>query len=171
MTVGIDWLVAGAQPDATLAERVAWIEHFLEWIRARGGADAEGAAAPATRIRFFLQVLERHPDRRIAVSMLLRNTLRELSAVALLCETGLPHANAFFQELTGRLASKMLPPPPAENDMAALFRRMFPEESDADWVAAFPPRCLTGLPTSCSCASKATPTVPGPGSVATAPMR
>ena len=81
-TVGIDWLVAGAQPDATLAERVAWIEHLLDWVRARGGADAEGAAAPATRIRFFLQVLERHPDRRIAVSLLLRNTLRELSAVA-----------------------------------------------------------------------------------------
>ena len=144
-TVGIDWLVAGANPDAILAERVAWIEQLLAWIRARGGVDAEGAAAPATRIRFFLQVLERHPDRRIAVSLLARNTLRELSAIGLLCETGLPHANAFLQELTGRLASKLLPAPPAETDMAVLFRRVFPEDTDADWVAALPMAVLDGI--------------------------
>jgi site-specific recombinase len=144
-TVGIDWLVAGAKADATLAERVAWIEHLLAWVRARGGADAEGAAAPATRIRFFLQVLERHPERRIAVSLLLRNTLRELSAVGLLCETGLPRASAFFQELAGRVASKMLPAPLAENDMAVLFRRVFPEQADADWVAALPVAVLDGI--------------------------
>ena len=144
-TVGIDWLVAGARADATLAERVAWIEQFMAWIRARGGADAEGAAAPATRIRFFLQVLERHPDRKIAVSLLVRNTLRELSAIGLLCETGLPRASAFFQELSGRLASKLLPAPPAENDMSVLFRRVFPEEADADWVAALPIAALDGI--------------------------
>jgi len=144
-TVGIDWLVAGARPDAALAERVAWIENFLVWVRARGGADAEGAAAPATRIRFFLQVLERHPERRIAVSLLMRNTLRELSAIGLFCETGLPRASAFFQELAGRLASKLLPAPPAQNDMAVVFHRVFPEHADAEWVAALPPVVLDGI--------------------------
>ena len=144
-TVGIDWLVAGARADGTLTERVAWIEQFLAWVRARGGADAEGAAAPATRIRFFLQVLERHPERRIAVSLLVRSTLRELSAIGLLCETGLPRASAFFQELVGRVASKVLPAPPAENDMAVLFRRIFPEQEDADWVAALPVAVLDGI--------------------------
>ena len=144
-SVGIDRLVAGARADATLAEGVAWLEQLLDWIRARGGADAEGAAAPATRIRFFLQVLERHPERRIAVSLVLRNTLRELNAIDLLCETGLPHASAFLQELTGRLASKMLPPPPAANDMAVLFRNMFPEQADAAWVATLPAAVLVGI--------------------------
>jgi site-specific recombinase len=145
VTVGIDWLVSGADADAPLAERVAWIEHLLAWIRARGGADAEGAAAPATRIRFFLQVLARHPDRRLAVSLLVRTTLRELSAIGLLCETGLPRASAFFQELTARLASKMLPAAPVANDMAALFHRVFPDESDADWVATLPVAVLDGI--------------------------
>ena len=144
-SVGIDRLVAGADPHATLAESVAWLEQLLDWIRARGGADAEGAAAPATRIRFFLQVLERHPERRMAVSVVLRNTLRELNAIDLLCETGLPHASAFMQELTGRVASKMLPAPPAANDMAVLFRRMFPEQADAAWVAALPVALLDGI--------------------------
>jgi site-specific recombinase len=144
-SVGIDRLVAGARTDAALAESVAWLEQLLDWIRARGGADAEGAAAPATRIRFFLQVLERHPERRIAVSLVLRNTLRELNAIDLLCETGLPRATAFLQELTGRVASKLLPPPPAANDMAVLFRNMFPEQADAAWVAALPAAVLDGI--------------------------
>ena len=144
-TVGIDWLVSGANGEATLALRVAWIEQLLAWVRARGGADAEGAAAPATRIRFFLQVLERHADRKVAVSLLLRNTLRDLSAIGLLCETGLPHANAFLQELTGRLASKLLPAPPAESDMSVLFRRVFPEDADADWVGALPIAVLDAI--------------------------
>ena len=144
-SIGIDRLVAGARADATLAESVAWLEQLLDWVRARGGADAEGAAAPATRIRLFLQVLERQPERRVAVSLVLRNTLRELNAIDLLCETGLPHASAFMQELTGRIASKMLPPPPAANDMAVLFRRMFPEQEDAAWVAALPAAVLEGI--------------------------
>ena len=90
-------------------------------------------------------MLERHPERRIAVSLVLRNTLRELNAIDLLCETGLPHGSAFLQELTGRLASKMLPPPPAANDMAVLFRNMFPEQADAAWVAALPAAVLDGI--------------------------
>ncbi|HEY5308553.1 MAG TPA: recombinase, partial [Casimicrobiaceae bacterium] len=144
-TVGIDWLVAGARADAALAQRVQWIEHLVAWIRARGGADAEGAAAPATRLKFFLQVLDRHPERKMAVSLLLRSTLRELDAVGLLCETGLPRANAFFQELIGRFSAKLFPAPPAVNDMAVLFRRLFPTEEDADWVAALAPQVVDGV--------------------------
>jgi site-specific recombinase len=144
-TVGIDWLVAGARADAPLAERVEWVEQLLAWVRARGGADAEGAAAPATRLKFFLQVLERHPDRKTAVSLLLRTTLRELDAVGLLCETGLPRANAFFQELIRRFSAKLLPAPPAANDMAVLFRRLFPVDADADWVAGLAPTVLEGI--------------------------
>jgi site-specific recombinase len=75
----------------------------------------------------------------------LRTTLQELSAIGLLCETGLPHANAFLQELVRRLASKVLPAQPAQNDMAVLFRRVFPDEADADWVAALPPAVLDGI--------------------------
>jgi site-specific recombinase len=144
-TVGIDWLVAGARADAPLAERVEWVEQLLAWVRARGGADAEGAAAPATRVKFFLQVLERHPDRKTAVSLLLRTTLRELDSVGLLCETGLPRANAFFQELIRRFSAKIFPAPPAVNDMAALFRRLFPTDADADWVSGLPPAVQQGI--------------------------
>ncbi len=151
--VGIDWLVAGARGDAPLAEQVEWLEHFCGWLRAGRGSDGvdgeadgnERGASPATRLRFFLGVLERHPDRRVAVGQLLRATMREMDGIGLLCDTGLPRGTAFFQELAGRIAMKVLPTPPAPNDLGALFGRLFPDERDAQWIATLPAATLDGL--------------------------
>jgi site-specific recombinase len=146
-TVGVDYLVAAARADAPAAERLEWLEQAAAWIRARGrGGEVEGgAASPSVRLRFLVQVLERNPERRAEVARMLRVTLRELNAVPLLCETGLPRANAFFQELGGRIAAKFLPAPPASPDLATLFLRAFPDESDADWIAALPVPLLEAL--------------------------
>ena len=132
-SVGLDWLVTGAAPEAPLPERLAWLEAVVAWIRTRG----EGAT-PETRLRFLLQVLQRNPDSRQKVARTLRATLAELSSVALLCETGLPRAHAFLQELGGRLAAKLLPAPPVAPDLSTLFTRLFPRAEDADWVANLP---------------------------------
>jgi site-specific recombinase len=139
-TVGLDWVVTGARADAPLAERLEWVEHLFTWIRAHSGE-----SAPATRLKFLLQVLERNPDHKRAVGTTLRATFRELSALALLCETGLPRSNAFLQEFGARLAAKVLPAPPAAADFATVFRRVFPDEADADWIAALPAAQLDGL--------------------------
>jgi site-specific recombinase len=107
--VGIDWLVAGARADATLAERVAWLEQFMDWVRAGGRSGRRGRSGARhsdSLLPAGAGAPSRSPHRRGAD---VRNTLRELNAIALLCETGLPRANAFFQELSGRLASKLLP--------------------------------------------------------------
>jgi site-specific recombinase len=145
--VGIDWLVAGARADAPLADRVAWLEQLVAWVRGRGRAAMVDGPSPATRLRFFLQVLERHPEHRADVARLVRETLREMDAVGLLCDTGLPRGGAFFQELAGRLSAKLFPNPPAPDDLAALFRRVFPNSADADWVATLPAATLTGIRT------------------------
>lgn len=144
-TVGIDWLVTGARADAPLSERVEWLEHLVAWLRSRGGGSGEGAATPATRLRFLLQVLDRQPDRGAEVGGLVRATLREMDAIGLLCETGLPRAHAFFQELTDRMSGKLFPALPAPNDLAALFHRLFPDEADGEWVAALPPATLRAI--------------------------
>lgn len=143
--VGIDWLVTGARAEAPLPERLAWLEHLFDWVRSRRGGAAEGAATPEVRIRFLLQVLERQPDRGAEVGRLVRETLREMDAIGLLCETGLPRAHAFFQEFTDRVANKLFPSLPAPNDLAALFRRLFPDEADGGWVAALPPATLSAI--------------------------
>ncbi len=143
-TVGVDWVVGGARADAPLAERTAWLEHLSAWVRS-GVDSGEGSATPATRLRFLLQVLERNPERQAEIARLLRDTLREMDAVALLCETGLPRAHAFLHELFERMAAKLFPAVPPPNDLAALFRRLFPRESDGDWIAALPPATLAGI--------------------------
>jgi site-specific recombinase len=143
-TVGVDWVVGGARADAPLAERTAWLEHLSAWVRS-GVDSGVGSATPATRLRFLLQVLERNPERQAEIARLLRDTLREMDAVALLCETGLPRAHAFLHELFERIAAKVFPAVPPPNDLAALFRRLFPRESDGDWIAALPPATLAGI--------------------------
>jgi len=145
-TAGIDWVVAGARPAASLAERLQWLAHAIAWVRGEGAADEGGAAAtPAVRIRFLLQVLDRNPARRLEVATVLRRTLAELDATSLLCEAGLPRAHAFFQELGARIAAKVLPDPPAEAELASVVARAFPREEDAHWVAALPDEALQGL--------------------------
>jgi site-specific recombinase len=142
-SVGIDWLIAGARADAPLADREAWLARLVQWLHA--GRTTEGAHAPETRLRLFLQVLERHPQPRLEAAGVLRNTLRELSAVDLLCETGLPRGNAFLQELGARITGKVLPTPPLARDLAALFGRLFPDAKDAQWVAALPAATVAEL--------------------------
>jgi site-specific recombinase len=90
-------------------------------------------------------VLERHPDRQAAVGALVRTTLRDMDAIGLLCETGLPRAHALFQELAERISAKMFPALPAPDDLAGLFRRAFPDEEDGAWVAALPRATLAGI--------------------------
>ena len=141
--VGLDWLVGGARAEAPLAERIEWLEHLAAWLRA--GPATEGSATPATRLRFLLQVLERNPERREDVGRLLRETLREMDGIGLLCETGLPRTHAFLHELIERVAARLVPASPPQTDLADLFRRLFPHASDADWVAALPAATLAGI--------------------------
>ncbi|MFO1413009.1 MAG: recombinase [Burkholderiales bacterium] len=141
---GLDWLVGGARADAPLAERLEWLEQLAAWIRA-GHGGGEGHATPATRLRFLLQVLDRNPERRAEIGRVLRGTLREMDAIGLLCETGLPRAHAFLPELFERLVAKLVPFTPAPNDLAALFRRLFPRAADGDWVAELPAPVLAGI--------------------------
>jgi site-specific recombinase len=138
--VGLDWIVSGARADAPLADRLEWVEHLAVWVRTR-----TGDATPATRLKFFLQILDRNPDRKRDVAALMRATFGELSGLALLCETGLPRANAFLQEFITRVAAKMLPAPPRAPDFATLLHRAFPDEEDADWIATLPVEVLDGL--------------------------
>jgi len=146
--VGVDYLVTAARADAPQAARLEWLEQVAGWVRTRGREPAAGEGAggsPAVRLKFLLQVLDRNPERRAEVARSLRTTFRELNAVPLLCETGLPRANAFFQELWGRIAGKFLPVPPASPDLATLFLRAFPDASDARWIAALPGELLAAL--------------------------
>src|SRR5258706_615291 len=96
----LDALLTHARPEQQLAERVAWAEDLLAWIR-RG--------VPATRFRLLLQLLERHPDARLRVARTLRSIVRDTESLDLFADTGLPQGTGFVPELLSRLASGVLP--------------------------------------------------------------
>ncbi len=121
----LDALLTHARPDQSLAERVAWVEDLLAWVR---------RDVPATRLRLLLQILERQPEARVRVGQTLRSIVRDTQALDLFADTGLPRGVAFMHELMSRLMSRVLPGPPDTRDLADIFDRLFPYVRVADWL-------------------------------------
>lgn len=141
----LDAILAAADPEAPLAERNVWLIELAFWIRRDGGlgadADGEEDGAPRrypehVRLRYLLQVLERHPDWAARFARTVRSLLRENDPTGLFCDTGVAQHPGFFSEMVSRLQSRFLPPPPNRSDMAALFTLVFVGDDDADWVEA-----------------------------------
>jgi len=121
----LDALLTHARPDQSLAERVAWAEDLPAWVR---------RDVPATRLKLLLQMLERRPEARTRVAQTLRSIVRDTQALDLFADTGLPRGVAFTHELLARLVSSVLPDPPDTRDLADIFDRLFPRDSETDWL-------------------------------------
>ena len=121
----LDALLAHARPDVPLAERVAWAEDLLAWVR---------RDVPATRLRLLLQLLERQPEALLRVAQTLRSIVRDTEALDLFADTGLPQGAGFTHELMSRLVAGVLPDPPETRDLADIFDRLFPRGAVADWL-------------------------------------
>ncbi|MDB5763341.1 MAG: putative Site-specific recombinase Gcr [Herminiimonas sp.] len=95
------------------------------------------------RTRFLLDWLDSHRDMRRVVQATLQKTLREAVGPELFSATGLPREPAFFGELCERIIKLVLPKPPAQMDLSALFTAMFPEPADADWLLGLDHKTLS----------------------------
>jgi site-specific recombinase len=121
----LDALLTHARPDQPLAERVAWAEDLLCWVR---------RDLPTTRLRLLLQLLERQPEAHQRLAQTLRSIVRDTEALDLFADTGLPQGAGFTHELLSRLVSDILPRPPETRDLADIFDRLFPRDSTAGWL-------------------------------------
>ena len=126
----LDALLAHANPEHPLAERVDWAEDLFEWVR-RG--------VPATRLKLFLQLLERQPEARDCVAKTLRSLVRDTQALDLFADTGLPREAAFMPELMARVFARFLPTPPDTRNLDEIFDRLFPRDTDPDWLEQLDP--------------------------------
>ena len=126
----LDAVLAQANPGAPLAERVDWAEDFFEWIH---------RDEPATRLKLFLQLLERQPEARERVVKTLRSLVRDTQALDLFVDTGLPRETAFVHELLSRIFARFLPSPPDTRNLADFFDRFFPRNSDPAWLERLDP--------------------------------
>ena len=159
--VALDYLLAHADPSAPLPERVAWLTELMRWIRlhqppsgakAREAGDdgaGDGAAdddalmdsvlrVRAARIRFLLQLVDRHPEWKAALAATLRSVLRDTRGLRLLATTGLPEEFGFWSEAARRLGAKFLPEPPVLDDLAQVFLALFPDRGDELLPLALP---------------------------------
>ena len=124
----LDYLLAHADPEASLPDRVAWLTELMRWIRLHRaektaapkedalptGDPSTAAGDPATeealsgsthrvraaRVRFLLQLLDRHPDWKRALAETLRSILRDAHGLRLFAATGLPQEYGFWSEAT-----------------------------------------------------------------------
>ena len=121
----LDALLAQAQPGQPLAERVAWLEDLLAWLRRE---------VPVTRLRLLFQLLERQPEARLRLAQTLRSIVRDTEALDLFADTGLPQGAGFLSELFSRAMAGVLPYSPDTRDLADIFDRLFPRGTTAGWL-------------------------------------
>ncbi len=142
--VNVDTILSSANPSLTLQERVHWLQDLVTWLRApiqaeeRDSLKLRGSGLQTVRIRFLLHLFGRRPDWRAQVATTLRSILTETSGLELFSSTGLTSEAGFFSEVANRIASRVLPTATDERDLATLFKRIFSDESDADWIAQLP---------------------------------
>lgn len=130
----LSFILGQANPEASVSERIEWLEQLVDWIRYTGG----GQSSPTTRIRFLLQLLERNPDWKIKSAQVIRSILLDTSAERLFSETGLPTANTFFKEFVSRMIRGLFPHYEDPASLASVQGRVFYDEDDANWIAQIP---------------------------------
>lgn len=143
------YVLSQAEPEAPLADRIAWLESLVGWIGSstvhKHEFDADRGHLQTVRVRFILHLLERNPEWKTGVSATLRSILAETSALELFCQTGLTEKQGFFSEGFTRLQRRFLPRPPRDTDAAEFFARVFRAESDAVWIENLSPEIVAQL--------------------------
>ncbi|MCM2255225.1 MAG: site-specific recombinase [Vicinamibacteria bacterium] len=143
----LDGLLAHASPKAPYAERLEWLVSLLRWVLRPGAAPVGGLGAeegpsverrhPATtRLRFALRVLDRNPAWKASVAATLRAIVRDIDALEMFCETGLPREASFLTEAIERVMLRVMPADPWRTELGTALLALFPEERHADWLEA-----------------------------------
>jgi len=148
----LDVLLGQADPAAPLHERLYWLSELLQWLQSGTLAESQSpdATEPAkarspVKLKFALQVLERNPEWRASVGATLRSLIHDTEAVDLFADTGLPVDFGLLGELYERVLFRLLPSDPDSTELGAWFRLLFPNSSDAEWLAETPPELVRGV--------------------------
>lgn len=136
----LDVLLSNAHEQEELEDKIQWLVRLLQWVRYEGAVDShlekETGRLPVARLRFLMMVLERHPDWKKDVAVILRTVVHEVSGLELFTETGLPRELGLWSELWDRFMLKLLPTPPLDHELGYLFWALFPDKDDPLWVAS-----------------------------------
>ena len=141
-------LLNAAHPQAPLAERNLWLVRLIEWLRHAPLKDERAAAPPAEaapapsaplpvrRLKYLLNLLERHPEHAKAFAEVIASVWADVDAISLFAEVGFAPRMALWNEFLGRLRRRLLPLSADTRDLSELFELLFPEEGDEQWINA-----------------------------------
>ncbi len=146
----LDFLISAAQPEASIADRLQWLNEIFHWIRAPGlvvdrNAEHKTGQIQATRLRYFLHLLSRHPEWKLKIAQTLRSIIRDTHAWELFSSTGLPLAAGLFSEAKERFIRQVVPQPPRDEDLGEIFEKVFSEPSDLEWLSRLDERTLSEI--------------------------
>lgn len=139
------YLLSQARPQRPLADRLDWMELLSAWLRAPLSTSERKTRSewnPLVRIKFLLQLLERQPDWKLSLGQLGASLVRDLRGLNMFAFMGLLEEKGIADQVAEVLVEKLLPFPEAGDDMSELLRRLFPDESDSEWLANLPDQAL-----------------------------
>lgn len=147
----LDSILSAAAEQETLEDKLHWLVQLLQWIRFEGHVDIhlerEVGRLQIARLRFFLMVLDKKPEWKLAVAKNLRAIVKKVSGLELYTETGLPKEVGIWSEFSDRLMLKILPSPPLDHELTYLFWALFPNKEDVVWVASIDEKTFEDLVT------------------------
>ena len=134
---------------ADLRLRLDWLGRLVHWVRKTGVKNPIGVALDperiqTTRLKYILQILDRDPSLKVAVTETLVSILRDTRALELFMHVGVPNQQGFIGEFIERLNLLILPQAPRDEDLIAVFSSTFRFESDADWIRYMDPVVFSG---------------------------
>lgn len=132
-------LLKSLNPKNSRKERLSALKKIMEWIRLPTKTSDTSPLAPHLqarniRLKFFLQLLERNPEEANFLATNLKELMGRGSAVKLYCLMGISENNGFFSELSDRVIQYFIPHVYAEKDSVEVFRLIFTDEEDSEWI-------------------------------------
>ncbi len=119
-----------------LAERHLWLIRAMEWLRHAPVPGEPLTPTPVLRLKHLLNVLERNPEHRANVALLLQKFWQGVDVASLFADFGFAPRTHFAGELLQRLRARVLPQTPVTTDLGELFSLLFPHRDDALWLEA-----------------------------------
>jgi site-specific recombinase len=134
-------IIAGIDPEATLAQRHLWLIGVVRWLR----GPVSDVPATLRRLEVLLDTADADPALRARWGLWWQRFREEVDLAPLLADFGFASRAAFLGEFGHRLRRKLLPASPLTTDMAELYGLLFTDPLDARWLRALPPRLLERL--------------------------
>lgn len=130
----LDLILAEADKESPLDERIEWIQKLIKWIRSTDLFEMEPEKVPAIKIKYLFMVLDRNPEFKSNLQTIFTVTLQELTSIEFFCEVGLPSQIGLIGELFDKVTAKILPKKPIGHQLSELMTTLFPSEDDVIWI-------------------------------------